>query len=388
MANKYTTRDLWEYNFDKNSDADYVNYNQLASNAENTVANYGDPKYARQQDIESAINAKLNQGKFSYDINGDVLYQQYKDNYINQGKQAMVDVMGQASAMTGGYGNSYAATVGNQTYQGYLTNLNNMIPQLQQMALDRYNAESNRLTENLNVLNADKANYLTEWQLGYNKAVADRNYYGERRDNAYKNALDSYNNQFTANNDAYWNEYNAGYKAEQDKIANANAAAQLKLQQDAQKIAELQAGVVRDKKGNIVSVAKPVVSAEDAVPSYIHKQLENAATVADVENILGNLNLDQDVYDELLATYEVGKEGYNRRQFDNAMKDITWTLKDAGGWNWGGGIDNNGKVSDGKTTYTMKQLKNLFMDKYGLSEDEAKEEVMKIQRATGVSQNR
>lgn len=257
MANKYTTRDLWEYNFDKNNYADVVKYDQLVSNAESAVKNYGPFKYGRQQDYDNALNAKLNQGKFSYDINGDVLYQQYKDNFINQGKQAMVDTMGQAAAMTGGYGNSYAATVGNQTYQGYLTNLNNMIPQLQQMALDRYNAESNRLNENFNILGVDRQNALNEYESEYSKLVADRSYYGDRYDNSYKNTLDLYNNQFSANNDTYWNEYNAGYKAEQDKIANANAAAQLKLQQDAQKIAELQAGVVRDKNGKIVSVAKP-----------------------------------------------------------------------------------------------------------------------------------
>ena len=56
-----------------------------------------------------------NREKFSYDLNGDALYQQYKQQYMNQGKLAMVDTMGQASAMTGGYGSSYAETVGNQT---------------------------------------------------------------------------------------------------------------------------------------------------------------------------------------------------------------------------------------------------------------------------------
>ena len=78
-------------------------------------------------------------GDFSYDINGDALYQQYKDKYIQQGKMAMMDTMGQAAALTGGYGSSYAQSAGQQAYQGQLDNLNDIVPELYQMALDRYN---------------------------------------------------------------------------------------------------------------------------------------------------------------------------------------------------------------------------------------------------------
>ena len=83
---------------------------------------------------EEAANAWANRDKFSYDLNGDALYQQYKDKYIQQGRLAMQDTIGQASAMTGGYGNSYAATAGNQAYQAHLQNLNDIVPQLYQMA--------------------------------------------------------------------------------------------------------------------------------------------------------------------------------------------------------------------------------------------------------------
>lgn len=78
-------------------------------------------------------------GDFSYDVDQDALYQQLKDTYIQQGKLAMQDTMGQAAAMTGGYGNSYAQTAGQQAYQSHLTELAGMVPELYQMALDRYN---------------------------------------------------------------------------------------------------------------------------------------------------------------------------------------------------------------------------------------------------------
>lgn len=391
MASKYTNRNLMEYDFDENDYANLVTSKQQMTAADNAVKNYGDPKYARQQELENAINARQNLGKFSYDINGDALYQQYKDNYITQGKQAMMDTMGQAAAMTGGYGNSYAATVGNQTYQGYLQNLNNMIPQLQQMALDRYNAESNRLSENISILNADKANYLTEWELGYNKRVGERDYATTNYHKLYDNTLDNYNNQITANNEAYWNEYSAGYQAEQDSIANQRAAAELKLKQDAQTIAEMQAGVVRDKNGNIVSVPVGRTSADDSISDATREALKNAQTVEDVEDILGNLGLDNDVYDELLASYEVGKEGYKEKKVNSTpLKERDWTVVSKGGLNWGGGMDKNATVTDGVNTYTIKQLYEYLTDPdemngEPMSSDDAEAWLIKLQKKTGIS---
>ena len=89
---------------------------------------------------------------FSYDINGDALYQQYKDKYIQQGKLAMMDTMGQAAAMTGGYGNSYAQSVGQQAYQGQLQNLNDIVPELYQMALDKYTMDKQNLYDQYGLL--------------------------------------------------------------------------------------------------------------------------------------------------------------------------------------------------------------------------------------------
>lgn len=108
---------------------------------------------SRWQDQLRDIAGKIiNREPFSYDLNGDALYQQYKDRYIQQGKQAMMDTMGQAATLTGGYGNSYAQSVGQQTYQGYLQGLNDQVPSLYRLALDRYNSEGDRLRGNLNVL--------------------------------------------------------------------------------------------------------------------------------------------------------------------------------------------------------------------------------------------
>ena len=98
-----------------------------------------------QEQLNETLQQILNREKFSYDINGDALYQQYKDQYTTKGQMAMMDTMGQAQAMTGGYGNSYAQSVGQQVYQGHLQELNNKIPELYQLAMNKYQMEGDEL---------------------------------------------------------------------------------------------------------------------------------------------------------------------------------------------------------------------------------------------------
>lgn len=147
-----------------------------AASAADAVKNYGDFAYGNQATIDAVIDKILNREKFSYDLNGDALYQQYKDRYMQQGKMAMQDTMGQAAAMTGGYGNSYAATAGNQVYQAHLEGLNDVIPELQQMAFDRYNQEGQDMLSQYGLLADDRSREYAEWQDGYSRAVAEREY--------------------------------------------------------------------------------------------------------------------------------------------------------------------------------------------------------------------
>ena len=57
----------------------------------------------------------------------------------------MRDTMGQAAALTGGYGSSYAQSVGQQQYDSYLQSLGEALPELYGMAWQRYNAEGDAL---------------------------------------------------------------------------------------------------------------------------------------------------------------------------------------------------------------------------------------------------
>lgn len=100
-----------------------------------------------QDSLKETLDKILNREEFSYDVNGDALYQQYKDLYTQQGKMAMMDTMGQAATLTGGYGNSYASTAGNQAYQASLQQLNEVVPELYQLAYQKYRDEGDALSQ-------------------------------------------------------------------------------------------------------------------------------------------------------------------------------------------------------------------------------------------------
>ena len=218
-----------------------------------------------QAQLDATINKILNREKFSYDFNGDALYQQYKDKYIQQGKMAMADTMGQAAAMTGGYGNSYAATVGNQAYQQSLQQLNDIVPELYQMAYDRYNQEGQDLYNQYAMLgdreNTDYGRYrdtVADWQTerdyltgrydserdyDYSKYTDDRNFkynqYANDRDFAYGQFVDDRNfayGQYADDKSYAYNDYrnaieDAQWKAEFDEAVRQYDE-QFKYQQD------------------------------------------------------------------------------------------------------------------------------------------------------------
>lgn len=163
------------------------------------------PTYTSQwqtqiKDILGQIN---NREKFSYDLNGDALYQQYKDKYTQQGKLAMQDTMGQAAALTGGYGNSYAAAVGNQAYQGQLNNLNDIVPELYQMAYDMYNQ--------------DTQNLYKQYSLYTDQENSDYAKYTDKL-NAWRNELDYYTDRYNAERDYDYGMYSDEENAKQTQF--------------------------------------------------------------------------------------------------------------------------------------------------------------------------
>lgn len=171
--------------------------------------------------LKDTIAQILNREKFSYDLNGDALYQQYKDQHVNQGKLAMMDTIGQAAAMTGGYGNSYAQTVGQQAYQGYLQQLNDKIPELYQLALNQYNTEGQALYDQASLLaGMEEQEYgrymdqLTNYYTELGMAQDEARYQAEQDYNRWADGINLSYEQFI-NDRAY--DYQAGRDAVADQ---------------------------------------------------------------------------------------------------------------------------------------------------------------------------
>lgn len=106
---------------------------------------------AQKQKAADQLNALYGQimgrGPFKYDMNADPLYKQMAAKYVQMGQQAMMDAMGQAATLTGGYGNSFAQNAGQQAYQQWLTSLNEQVPSLYQQAYNVWGNEGERLLQ-------------------------------------------------------------------------------------------------------------------------------------------------------------------------------------------------------------------------------------------------
>lgn len=142
-----------------------------------------------QGQIDRVMQNITDRKPFQYDVNGDALYQQYKDRYIQMGRQAMQDTMGQAAALTGGYGNTYAQNAGQQAYGAYMQVLTDKIPELYQLALDKYDRDATLEKEKYSVLKDADATDYGRWADRVNQWNTDRSYLSGRADTELSQAM-------------------------------------------------------------------------------------------------------------------------------------------------------------------------------------------------------
>ena len=185
-----------------------------------------------QPEMTNLYNQMANRKPFEYDMNGDMLYQQMKDQYIRNGQLGMQNTMGQASAMTGGYGNSWAQTAGQQTYDSYMQELNNNLPQLYDRAYGKYQDQGQEMAQRFGMAGQmegiDYGQYrdqVGDWQWGTGTALGQ---YNQEYGNDYgafsdKRSADFAREQFDW--EKAWNQQQFDYQKQQDDYAKALAAA-------------------------------------------------------------------------------------------------------------------------------------------------------------------
>lgn len=151
--------------------------------------------------LDDTLKKILKREKFSYDFNGDAFYQQYKDKFTQQARMASEDAVARASAMTGGYGNSYAATAGAQAFNEQMGQLNDVIPELYQMAYDKYAREGQDLKDAYSMLAAREAEAYGKYRDEMGDYLAEKDYLTGRLESAKADDLNNRNFEYNANRD-------------------------------------------------------------------------------------------------------------------------------------------------------------------------------------------
>lgn len=231
---------------------------EYSSKAKRELEGYRDYESQYADSLKGLYDQIMNREDFTYDLNSDALYNQYKQQYVRQGKLAMQDTLGQASALTGGYGNSYASTAGNQAYQSYLTGLNDKVPELYQLAYDSYNQKGADLLNKYGVAQSADESAYGRWMDEYTRLVDKYNReYGEYRDRV---------------SDEQW-QADYDYRAQRDAVEDARYRQEweYQLQQDA--LAQAQA-----------ASRAALGSSEDSGPEFTQTQKNLAETVAPMKS--------------------------------------------------------------------------------------------------------
>lgn len=180
--------------YDAVSDAAYQQALGALQAASQNAPTYANSYEGQLRDLYDQI---VNRDKFRYDINGDALYQQYKDQYVQNGRLAMMDTMGQAAALTGGYGSSYGQAVGQQQYNAYLQQLNERIPELYGMAYDQYRDEGDRMAQQYAMLGDMASDEYAKYQDAYSRWANERDYAQRLADDAYARGYTAWKDNYT-----------------------------------------------------------------------------------------------------------------------------------------------------------------------------------------------
>ncbi len=174
--------------------------------------------------IDQLTKDYMNREPYSYDADNDKVFQQYKDRYTKLGEKAMKDTVGNAALLTGGYGNSYGVTAGQQAYNDYMDALADKSADFENQAYQRWLNEGDSYLDKIGLLqNQDSIDYnrhrdevgdsqwreqfeygksqdalaQENWQKNFDRSVyeSDRNYnrsvYESDRSYEYKKAQDA-----------------------------------------------------------------------------------------------------------------------------------------------------------------------------------------------------
>lgn len=216
--NNYSNLANKGYTQSNNTKVQYTNYNKTMEAAKAVLGkgvNYTN-KYTPK--IESLLDRAEN-GKMNYSVTDDPAYKALQNTYVNQGRVAMQNAVGESVGATGGYGSTVATAAAQAAYNQNLTELNAHVSDLYDKAANRFNNQQNllvTLADSYREMDAQGwQQAYQEWDStfnGYMKLAdeylngyeymdeADRKAY-ETKLNAYYNVMSSAQNQYNSDSD-------------------------------------------------------------------------------------------------------------------------------------------------------------------------------------------
>ena len=174
-------------------------------------------------EIKKLYDRIVTRPAFRYDPLSDPLYQSYRTQAVSEGERAMRDTVGKASALTGGYGSSYAQGVGQQQFDYYLQRLGQVMPELYKAAWEKWSAEGDDLYRRFDAALDLKQDEEGRARERYNQALAV-----EQQE--YEREQDRLSREAAAEQQAY--------QREQDRLNRADAREKLAYQREQDRLAQ------------------------------------------------------------------------------------------------------------------------------------------------------
>lgn len=117
-----------------------------------------------REEMDRVLSDYLHRDPFSYDLEGDPVWQQYQKTYLREGQRAREDTLANYAAATGGQSSTAAMHAASQAQDYYNAQLADKIPELYENAYDRWLDEGEQYGDQLDALRGLGQDALGEWK--------------------------------------------------------------------------------------------------------------------------------------------------------------------------------------------------------------------------------
>lgn len=297
---------------------------------------------ANQAQLDDLYKKITNREAFSYDPKGDAFFNQYADLYRRQGKMAAQDTMGQAAALTGGYGNSYATSAANQANNSHLQEMNNIVPELYQLAYSKYQQKGQDLINQYGLLSDKEAQDYGRYQDDVSRYNSDLALLASQ----LETARDRDYSRYLGDREAALDAYNADldYSASIAKINADLAKAELEAAGDSEKTMLWNYSKTQDDNGNYVYYGEN--GKKQAIPIGVNPY--NGEINPDILDSKGNVDKtklfskgegDETVYSNTYQPNNVKGQPLKKtgqKVMYNGREQNLWQTPDGKLWRWDG----------------------------------------------------